>query len=149
VARRSWLENLNPARWLERIVDAITPSPAPRRRTPPPSPDRPTPPRGPTGGGGGLPYDDEENDSDFRDSWADMGGVGSYTANKEIFDSLPGMYGEDHETRLELWDTYITYMNGQTGYLAKDPNNPFWGAVGVTPDRFDWQAWRATKGDTP
>lgn len=78
-----------------------------------------------------------------------MGGVGSYAANKELFDSLPGMYGEDESTQLELWETYITYMNGQTAYLAKDPNNPFWGAVGLSPDNFDWQAWRATKGDTP
>lgn len=133
MARRSWLDRINPAKWLSNIVDAITPTPrhAPRTSSPRTAVSRETP-RAVRG------------DDPFRQAWQDAGGQGSYRRERAFFDSIPGVGDDDDD--LELWDSFLRYMTGDgDGYKFNDPGNPFWSAIGLSPRRgggFNWDEWR-------
>jgi hypothetical protein len=91
----------------------------------------------------------------YRQIWEDETGTESsdthehFTDHRETFLSIPGIMTEtDPAERLDLWADYVRYMVVGVGDGRRDDvvANPFWGRVGISPRRFDWQDWRAAMG---
>lgn len=139
--RRGFLDAINPVRWLERIVDALTPgeeSAPSRRRAAPPPPERIPP--GPPGGG--------PSNREFKDVWDDAGAEGGYHRARDFFDSLPAQY-ESADEELDVWDSFVNNMILDGPYKKNDPQNPFWSDIALSPTRgggFNWSGWRAMMG---
>jgi hypothetical protein len=144
MARHGWLDRLNPVNWLHNIVDAITggkeePVKPPRRAEPRPQPE-PERER--------KPRERRERDP-FERIWSEetLGRAGrSYRANREVFDSLPGMADENELEQRRLWRLYVRHM--VMGHTRRNDvrANPFWRETGIHPDNFDWQEWREAMG---
>ena len=134
--RKSWLDRVNPAKWLGRIVDALTPTPERRRgsrdfgrATPRPAPS----PILDRGGASVSPY---------REVWDDEGGAGSFNRAVRFFRALPVRY-DTRDEEMQVWESFVANMTKDTGFRYNDPGNPFWSAIGMNPRNFDWAGWRA------
>jgi hypothetical protein len=132
--RRSWIDRVNPARWLQRLAHIVAPKPTRRRK---PAPERPSPPPRAPGGGG------ERRPDPFREVWEEEGGQGSYGRARDFFQGLPAVY-DDFDEELEVWRLFVRYMvNNESGVRKNSVvDNPFWGEIGMSPQDFDWAGWR-------
>lgn len=110
----------------------------------PPERESPASPPEPPEFKGGQKRERQE-ERDFRNTWNRAGGHGSYSRNRDVFDSIPGVAESDHDEQIDLWDSYIRNMvNGH--HRRNDPRNPFWSDIGIHPRDFDWDEFRRAMG---
>lgn len=130
MARRGFLGRIGRA-----IRNIVAPPHPPSREPPPPPPEPP----------------EEPGRQDFRRTWREQGGRGSYRKNLRVFHKAIDPIEPDPEGQLELWESYVRNINrGEGRFRRNSTSNMFWRDSGIDPtsQAFDWNLWREAMGFT-